>query len=300
VTPDADFWTDLYAVAVPEEVDVTVDSLRLRASIWDPSRPPNPTHPAVEVLLIHGGAETRQWWDHIAPLLRGASRIVAFDFSGHGDSDSREAYSLESWATEAAAVAAALLGPRPVLVGHSMGGLVAHLASQRTPEAYAGVVALDSPTQRTADGHAVRRDKIASRPGRTYPTEAEAVAAFKPYPPTPTAPTAVMEHIGRAAYRQVSNEWRRKFDPQAYNRPQAPDDFVQRAPVPTWWVRADDGFIDDEMADRIASALGSRGSFLLMPGAGHHLPLEQPMATAWLVSAFLQRIGLSATQARPS
>jgi pimeloyl-ACP methyl ester carboxylesterase len=299
--PDSrtEFWADLYAVCPPRTEVVPVGDLNLSASIWDASDRPGASPRGPDVLLVHGGAEQRSWWDHLVPLLRGGGRIVAFDFTGHGDSSGRETYALETWADEVGSVASHLLRPRPALVGHSMGGLVASLASQVAPRAYAGVMALDSPTQRTTDGHAVRREKIAARPVRTHRTLEDALATFKTYPQVPTAPAALMDHISRAAFEPAQGGWRRKFDPLVYNRPQAPDDFVRAAPVPTTWLRTENGFIDDEMAHRITAALGPLGEMIFVPAAGHHLTLEHPVATAWLVSEFLQRLELAAAD-RPS
>lgn len=285
-----EFWSHLYEVCTPREAEVTAADVTLRVSVWDAERRPGASPTGPDVLLVHGGAEQRSWWDHLVPLLRGGRRVVGFDLSGHGDSGARPAYSLEAWAHEAATVAQQICGTRPVLVGHSMGGLVSTLASQLFPDRYRGVVALDSPTRRTTGGHAIRREKIASRPPRAYAALDEAMDRFRTYPPVTTAPAAVMTYIARAAYARSVDGWHRKFDPRVYDRPQAPDDFVRRAPVPTQWVRAEHGFIDDAMRDRILAGLGPAGEMVDVAAAGHHLTLEQPIATAWLVSSFLQRL----------
>ena len=51
-------------------------------------------------MLVHGGAAHSRWWDHIAPMLTEGWRVVAVDLSGHGDSDRRDHYSLDTWARE--------------------------------------------------------------------------------------------------------------------------------------------------------------------------------------------------------
>jgi len=96
------------------------------------------------LLLIHG------WGTHrgvFGPLMRatsGAHRVVAVDLRGHGESDApMQDYSVEAHAHDLARVAAELGLHRPVLVGHSLGGLVAlELASRLDAR---GLVLLESP-----------------------------------------------------------------------------------------------------------------------------------------------------------
>src|ERR1700744_1553903 len=77
------------------------------------------------LILVHGGGAHSRWWDHIAPLLTADRRVIAIDLTGHGDSGRRDAYSSDVWAGEVMAVAAdAGLDAKPVVIGHSMGGMV--------------------------------------------------------------------------------------------------------------------------------------------------------------------------------
>ncbi|WP_419178892.1 alpha/beta fold hydrolase [Prescottella equi] len=107
------------ALAAPVETgEVDVDGAAIRFRAWGAAGQPG-------LVLVHGGAAHSRWWDHIGPQLAGDRRVVALDLSGHGDSDTREHYSLDQWAHEVAAVASASgIEGRPVVVGHSMGGIV--------------------------------------------------------------------------------------------------------------------------------------------------------------------------------
>ena len=79
--PDAgtDFWTDVYEACPPSDVTVTAGELTLAVSVWDSTDRPGAAASGPDVLLVHGGAEQRSWWDHLVPLVRGA------DHSGRGD-----------------------------------------------------------------------------------------------------------------------------------------------------------------------------------------------------------------------
>ncbi|EWT07321.1 alpha/beta hydrolase [Intrasporangium chromatireducens Q5-1] len=278
-----DPWTRAYAQVPTREV-IEVDDHEIAVSVW-PDREPTGT----DLVLIHGGAAQRSWWDHLAPLITGVRRVVALDLSGHGESSRRQAYTLDGWSDEAAAVAAQLCH-QPVLVGHSMGGLVAVNAAQRGLTDVAGVMALDSPLRRSEQGYSDRRAKIASRPVRSYDTWTEAVAGYKTFPPVVAVPDEVMTHIVQFAYGNVEGRWELKFDPRIYDRPQVSDDFLIRAEIPTIWVKAEYGFVDQRMAERIPVELGPKGSLIEVPDATHHLILEQPLASAWVISYFIQQL----------
>ncbi|WP_016693548.1 alpha/beta fold hydrolase [Rhodococcus rhodochrous] len=278
-------WENLYSAA-PRTEHVTAAGARIAVSIWEPDD--DVTGP--DVVLVHGGAAQRQWWDHLAPLLKGAGRVVALDLSGHGDSDHREQYVLDVWSSEVLEVARHYSAEPAVLVGHSMGGLVSVNAAQSYPEAFAAVLALDTPLRRMSDSHVERRTKIASRPVRSFESYGEALSGYKTFPPVADAPAEVMDHIARVAYRRVEDRWALKFDPRIYLRPQVEDDFVQVAQIPTWWVQAEHGFVDETMARRIRKSIGPNGVLLEVPAASHHLVLEQPLPTAWIINAFVQQI----------
>ncbi|MGE2715452.1 alpha/beta fold hydrolase [Mycolicibacterium litorale] len=279
-----DPWRSAYAVPPVTERVVTADGTGIAVSLWHGGDPRG--H---DVMLVHGGAAQRHWWDHLGPLLlHGTRKVVALDLSGHGDSDHREAYTIATWSGEVLHVAHTMCeGRRPILVGHSMGGLVAVDAAQRNPDAFTAVMALDSPLQRAEA--AERRRKIASRPVKSYSSRDDAIEGYKTYPPVDAVPPQVWEHITRAAYRKVDDRWALRFDPRIYQRPQVSAEAIATARIPTWWIQAERGFVDDAMAQRIRTKLGPAGSIVRLPAATHHLLLEQPLAAAWLIRLFVNQ-----------
>src|ERR687894_600820 len=81
---------------------------------------------APDIMLLHGGNQTAHSWDLVSLALAGRFRVVAVDQRGHGDSEwprDGEA-SAEAMASDAERISAALGLRRPVVMGHSMGGLV--------------------------------------------------------------------------------------------------------------------------------------------------------------------------------
>ena len=175
------------------------------------------------LVLVHGGAAHAHWWSFLAPLLADGWHPVALDLSGHGDSGRREAYSLESWADEVLAVAdqAAFPGP-PVVVGHSMGGLVAAQAALDHGESLAGVVLVDAPLQRPDPESRRGLRNPALRAPSVYPTREEAVARFRLLPAQPVRHRFLLEHVADHSVHEVDGGWTWKFDPVVFRRQRLP------------------------------------------------------------------------------
>lgn len=75
------------------------------------------------LILVHGIAENRHSWDPVP--LHEHFRVVRVDLRGHGESPGREPYDLPTLARDVHAVAEKVApGEPPVVVGHSIGGVV--------------------------------------------------------------------------------------------------------------------------------------------------------------------------------
>jgi pimeloyl-ACP methyl ester carboxylesterase len=103
---------------------------------------------APPILMVHGGFCGGWAFDDFAEPFRAAGHAVhAPDLPGHAADAPREAalgLSMADYAADVASQAAALPAP-PILVGHSMGGLVSLLAAARTRVAGVILLAPSSP-----------------------------------------------------------------------------------------------------------------------------------------------------------
>ncbi len=84
-------------------------------------------------LLIHGLMSDHRAWHRVsAQLEERGFRIIAVDLAGHGRSPRSRRYSPQAWADDVVESVAPLLDGAPDLVlGHSLGGLVASLVVER-------------------------------------------------------------------------------------------------------------------------------------------------------------------------
>jgi 3-oxoadipate enol-lactonase len=99
------------------------------------------------VVFIHGtGGGARLWAPQMTSFSAAGYRPVAPDLPGYGERPAVDHMDFEGLAADIEAEIARLGLVRPVLVGHSMGGMVAQTALRRRPNAYrAAVLACTSP-----------------------------------------------------------------------------------------------------------------------------------------------------------
>ena len=98
---------------------------------------------APSLVLVHGITENRHMWDPLLPSLAAEHYVLAVDLRGHGESDEGDAYDPISYASDVVETATALGIERPLLVGHSLGGVVVSAFAAIAP--CAGVMNVDQP-----------------------------------------------------------------------------------------------------------------------------------------------------------
>ncbi|TPJ17208.1 alpha/beta hydrolase [Mesorhizobium sp. B2-7-2] len=118
------------------------------------------------LVLVHGFTDTSRSFSLLAPHLPGR-RLIVPDLRGHGGSQAGEGCGIADFADDIAGLIRRLRLDRPVVVGHSLGGMVSIALATRHPELVGGLVILASALMpgfeqdhQLIDGVAALRDPI--------------------------------------------------------------------------------------------------------------------------------------------
>lgn len=100
------------------------------------------------VILEAGMGGSTPYWTAVAPIVAKFAPVVSYDRAGYGWSDNRtEVCSIECLVEELhTLLKEANIQPPYILVGHSFGGVVNRLFTQKYPDEVAGVILVDSAT----------------------------------------------------------------------------------------------------------------------------------------------------------
>jgi pimeloyl-ACP methyl ester carboxylesterase len=250
----------------------------------------NPEHPPL--VLVHGGAAHAMWWSVHGPELARHYYVIAPDLSGHGDSGRRETYPMEAWADEVLAVSEqAAPGRLPVLVGHSMGGLVSIVAAALYGgERLAGAVIVDSPVRKPDPESAEGQAGKAFRSPKVYPDVATALTHFRLVPEQPCEHGFLLEHIARHSLRQVAQGWTWKFDPRVFLRFRKGElrDYLAGVRCRVALMRGEfSTIVPPETGEYMVELLNRNAPLVEIPQAHHHLILDQPLAFIAALRALL-------------
>ena len=165
------------------------------------------------VVLLHGvGGGKTQWTPQLVQLADSGWHAIAWDMPGYGDSAAPEAFTFAALAASLEALLDHHELPRAVLLGHSMGGMVALEACARFPERIAGLVlACTSARFGSSDG-AWQRGFIGERVAPLDAGRGMAALAAEQVPKMMTraasreardAAIAVMSDVPEATYRRA-------------------------------------------------------------------------------------------------
>jgi len=234
------------------------------------------------IVLIHGWCCDHTYFApqarHFASL---GHRVVSPDLRGHGRSDKpHQPYPIGAFADDVAWLCRELKLPKPILVGHSMGGIVSFDVAARYPELPGAIVMLDAavvlpPAARAAipqflerlrgpDYAIALRDLVSSVFFLSSDDAVRKAHILEEMAKTP-------QHVMESAYQGLG-EFRA-------------DDAQGRVVVPSLYIAADEPSPRSDMA-RLRELLPQL-SFGRTVGSGHFCQLEAPDQINAMIARFI-------------
>jgi pimeloyl-ACP methyl ester carboxylesterase len=248
---------------------------------------------ATPVILLHGVTDSWRSFEPLLPHLPAGVRVLALTQRGHGGSSRPDDYRYAALAGDVAAFMDALALPRAVIVGHSMGSLVALRFAIDRPERTAGLVLLGA--FHTVKGHPeVQAFWDSALAGLTDPVDPALARAFQESTiATPIAP-AQLDLFVAESLRVPARVWRGTF------REFLATDFsaeLSRIGAPALIVAGGrDTFSRRQERDALAASL--RGATVVdHPDLGHALHWEAPARVGADIGRLLVRVADAERQA---
>jgi pimeloyl-ACP methyl ester carboxylesterase len=232
-------------------------------------------------IFVHGWACDRTCWAAQVEAFSTEYRCVAVDLRGRGESAAVPPFGVGRAIEDIASLARTLgLGPA-IIVGHSLGGIIALALNGRYPELVLAIVTIDSPITAETGAGSPRSVSLIREGGSMRAVEGF-INSFKYDPPHPGA-AAYVENtmftcpadIGAGMLEdlhlvgQDMKRLLREADKKPFMAIWAEKPLGEPA-----WVRDNTMFVRQEP----------------VPGTGHFVQMEQPEVTNALLRAFLDDI----------
>jgi pimeloyl-ACP methyl ester carboxylesterase len=242
----------------------------------------------VPVVCLHGYADSLRSFELMSPRLPRGLRVIAYSQRGHGDAERpAKGYAFANFVADAKAFLDALKLDRVVLIGHSMGSLVAQRLALDAPERLRAIVLIGS-TARVKGNASVQGlwDEVLS--AMTDPVDPAFVRAFQTGEAAARIAPAFQEVVVAESMKLPARVWRETARSllEVDHRAELP-----RINLPTLIQWGDqDGLFGADVAEELKAAL-PRATFIAYPGLGHNMQWEDPARIAADIARFVERVG---------
>ncbi|HXF54344.1 MAG TPA: alpha/beta fold hydrolase [Hyphomicrobiaceae bacterium] len=237
------------------------------------------------VVLLHPVAMRAEFWDPVIAELESDVRLIAIDIRGHGESDVPDRpFSLDELTADVIELVRAVGSPPCVMVGCSMGVMIANWVAVKAPELVRALVLSNATHTRTEKGRAALQQRAdAALNGMPAVLEGTLSRWFSPQ----------FMALNADVVAKV-RAWFLDNDPVVHcwswlcMRDRDYGDKLAGIRVP---VLAIAGSNDDSATPSIVKEMSQvfpRGSFYLMEGVGHFAPLENPRLYARVLRDFIK------------
>lgn len=234
------------------------------------------------IVLLHGLIGSGACWTPVARALEGELELIMPDARGHGGSSAPDhGYRYDDHADDVTGLLSGLSLSRPVLLGHSMGGMTAAVVASRRTVPLRALVLVDPTFLSPERQEEVHESDVADQHLQALElSKAELVAQARARHPHRSL--ELLEHQADARLNTRPSAFEVLTPPNPAYR-----ELVRAIDVPILLVIGDRPVVTLEVA-RELQGLNPRVRIAQVPDAGHGLPFDQPERLAEVVAAFLR------------
>ena len=236
------------------------------------------------ILFVHGWTCDHSYFAPQAAYFGKTRKVVSVDLRGHGESDKPQGkYTISQFADDLAWVAKELGLEKPVVVGHSMGGLTALVMAAEQPQAVGGIVMVDAPVVPPAELGPVFADfsaKFAKPDWRTWHREFLKQFLFIPAD-DPKVQARILEQMTTAPDHVTLGCW------EAIMTADSPG-AAAKCKVPALYIAAESWLTDSHKLKELCPQV----KFGWTVGAGHFHQLLVPEQVNGMIEQFLRISGV--------
>lgn len=249
---------------------------------------------AQDLVLLHGYTGHARSWDAFAEAIRSEYRVLALDQRGHGETGwaPPDQYGTFEMVADLEAFVAALGLDRFVLLGLSMGGIVAIEYAGRRPPGLERLVIVDIAPEIPTEG----LSDITRRVARSDVFDSVEAAFARAKEDNPVPPDAHHFHrVRHSLMRTGDGRWTYRYDRALRDpdntrpRPSVEQGWrsVAAIDVPSLLIRGEaSNLLQPAVADRMVRDIPDC-RFVEVAGSGHPVPLDRPDGFLDAVRTFL-------------
>jgi pimeloyl-ACP methyl ester carboxylesterase len=237
------------------------------------------------LVLLHGLTGNGACWTPLARALETEFDVVMPDARGHGGSSApHHGYRYDDHANDVVGLIRGLELSRPVLLGHSMGGMTAAVVARRGAGVIRGLVLVDPTFLSPERQREVRDSDVADQHRRALGSQKSDLVA-QARARHPRRSPEIVELLAEARLKTRLGAFDVLTPPNPEYR-----DVMSAIDVPILLVIGDSPVVTLEMATELRR-LNPRVQVEQVRDAGHGLPFEQPARLGEVVAAFLRGLG---------
>lgn len=266
---------------------ITLNGLRFHYRDWSA-----PRESARALIALHGLTSTAYAWDTTAQALCDRYRVLALDQRGHGETEWAMEYTIARGVADLFTFGGAMGLKKFVLLGHSMGGLVAYNYAAVHPDQVERLVIVDygpevQPAFRQRLGQSMQAIDVFDNPEQAF----QKMRAENPRPSDEEMRHRVMHNV----MQRGDGKWTWRYDrglrdgtrPLERVAPNEQWHILARINCPTLLVRgAETDLLARETAERMARTIPNC-KLVEIARAGHSVPADNPNAFIAALREFL-------------